>query len=239
MRQSVLLAAIPAIFLVLVSVATAQADIPEVRPGHDALDATPVRAGSDSLVIFIITEDDALGIGSYHIDTVIENDLITRTERMLGLEGELLWGEEVMLRDGSLHMVSVRALAGVADHVTADGNAVTRTWHEDGQPREQRQAFEAPAFHPGSLDLVLRSLPLDEGYAARIVVLDALSMQQWAVPIHVERAVVISDVHGQNYATWEVHVDLDGAVDVYHLERDTRDLIRYESAADRMVMLRW
>lgn len=231
----------PAAALVLIasSLAAAQPERPEIRPGHESLDPTPIRAGLDSLVVFVITGDDARGIGSYHIDTVLEGGVITRTERMLGLEGELLWGEEVALLDGSLGTLSVRALAGADEQLVADGDAVVRRWREGGEQRERRQTFDAPAFHTGTLDLVLRSLPLAEGYAATIVVLDPASMEQWPVPIHVERAVIVTDVHGAHHTTWEVHVDLDGAVDVYHFDQATRDLIRYESAADRMVMLRW
>jgi hypothetical protein len=219
--------------------ARAQAEEPGIRPGNASLDTTPIRAGTDSLAIVVVEEDEGFIIGSYILKTSIQNNLITRTERMMAPGGVVIWGEEISLEDGTLRLRSVTAADVRRDHIEVDGSVITRRWDEDGDPQERTAILAHPSFYPNSLDLVLRSLPLGDGFAATLVLLDPDDLEELLVPVHVERAVALADYHGVNSNTWEVHVHLDGAVDIYHLEQETHELIRYESAAQRLVMLRW
>jgi len=214
-------------------------DLPQIRPGDAAIDVFPVRAGADTLAIFVIEGEEAFAIGQYVIETTIEGGRITRSDRMLGLQDEVLWGEHAILEDRTLRPIGIRSQVASAHELTFDDGMVTREWVEDGVAHSATAESDAPAFHPTSIDFVIRSLPLAAGYAANLVVIDLETLGENLLPVHVEREVVVQDVNGRSYTTWEVHLDLGGAVDVYHFEQDSGALIRYESALDALVMLRW
>jgi hypothetical protein len=219
--------------------ARAQTADSDIRPGHASLDTTPIRAGTDSLAIVVVEEDEGFIIGSYVLETSIQDNLITRKERMMAPGGVVIWGEEISVEDGTLRLRSVTAVDARQDDIAVDGSIITRRWDDDGEPQERTASLAHPSFYPNSLDLVLRSLPLGEGYSATLVLLDPDALSELHVPVHVGRAVAVADYHGVNSNTWEVHVHLEGAVDIYHFEQETHELIRYESAAQKLVMLRW
>lgn len=224
-----------ALVLVLAGEAVGQAETRELRPGDAWLDTAPLRSGTDSLALFVIDGEEAFAIGQYVVETTIRDGLIRRTDRMLGLAEELLWGEEMVIVDETLRPASLRSLgAGVVEVSFSEDELVRR-----GEEVEVRRDGPPGAFLGTALDLVIRSLPLEVGFDAVLVVLDADTLEEALLPIHVLREIAVSDANGVRRATWEVHVDLGGAVDVYHIDMETAALVRYESAVDSLVMLRW
>jgi hypothetical protein len=228
----------PILCILLAAAPLAQQAEP-VHPGHPSLDTTPIRVSTDSMAVYVVDEGQMVPVGRFLIDTIVEEDVITRTERFYGALGELAWTETLVVEDHTLRPVS-HSVTGIRNEaVNFERSAVVLTRTVEDEARTTTAEMDAPVFLTKMIDLVLASLPLTEGFAATLLVLDEMNLRAHEVPVSVIRATNVQEVGGTVRPTWEVSVDIDGATDLYHVDRQTGQLVRYESSADGVVILRW
>jgi len=207
----------------------------DLRPGDSALDSTPIRSGTDSLAVYVVEGEDVIPVGRLILETTVEGDRIRRVEEFIGRLGEVVWRDTFELEDGTLRPINASSTGLREETITFEEQSVRM--EAGGGMREA--PLGGPVFFANSMDVILASLPLEEGFSATIIALDPESLEEREMPVRVTRAVAVRQAEGAARETWEVHLDLGGAVDVYHIDQTTGELIRFESALDSVVMLRW
>lgn len=229
----------PLALLALLLTAAAPLAQDGIRPGHDVLDTTPIRSGIDSVAVYLIDGDEIFAVGRYLRETTVADGVITREDRFFGRQGEHAWTERFVVEDHSLRPIEVEIGGMRPVSARFSDGAVERTFSRDDDPDTARAELAAPVFHASSLDLVLPSLPLAEGYQTTLLALDDETLAERSLAVAVRRQVNVQQVGGESVTTWEVGVEVDGATDIYHVDPSFGVVVRYESAADGVVLLRW
>jgi hypothetical protein len=210
-------------------------DAPALRPGDPALDTARLATSTDSMAVYVVEGGQAFPIGRILLTTEISGDRLSRTEVFYGAEGEEVWTDTFTLDRGTLRPIRQRSLGPIAQELDFEGSAVRQ-----GRGGEVAEAsLPAPVFYANALDLILRALPLGEGYRARLAVLDEDALGERVLEVEVAGLSDAREVTGVVRGTWEVRVREGDAESVYHVDRGTGALIRHEAPADGLVLVRW
>lgn len=137
--------------------------------------------------------------------------------------------------------MNVRTLAPLAQRRGADsGGRIeadydrtrvrTRVTQEKGDSIQERELrFDHPVYAGSQIDVVIRALPLTEGFQTRIPAFIPHSGEiLW---FHVRAGGVRPvETRGGSVQAWRVEVDTGGLVQILWIARDTRALLRIEGA---------
>jgi len=210
-------------------------DAAPVRPGDAALDTSHLRAGTDSLAVYILDQGRAVPIGRILLTTTLDGDRLNREEVFYGGQGEVVWSDAFTLERATLRPIRQRSEGPGAQALDFDGDAVRQ--RRGDATAEARLA--APVFYANAMDLLLTSLPLAEGFRAEIAVLDDDGLGERRLVVEVEGLGETREVTGVVRGTWTVRVGEGEAASLYHVDRATGALVRHDAPADGLVMVRW
>lgn len=98
----------------------------------------------------------------------------------------------------------------------------------DGTVTHLEATLETPVFDSHSLEMVLRLLPLESGYAAQVPVFHAGRGRQMTVEVRVLGRDPVTD-RGRRIHSWRVRTDWGGVHQEYWISGRTRALVRQSS----------
>ena len=109
---------------------------------------------------------------------------------------------------------------------------------KDSATRRVGAALALPVFDPSSLHLVLRSLPLAEGYAARLPFFDHERLTDRITTVRVTGSEAVGVAGRPGAQAWVVEVDTGAHEATYWVDRETGDPVRVVSRPAPGVELR-
>lgn len=188
----------------------------ELRPGHPDVDGTLLATGTDSTRVYIVRDgverEGPLQIQTLSHETVNGEPALVQVLRIVGPRSLT---DTTVYRLSSLLPVSHRShrpgnetlsLSYSAGRVT--GELVTA----EGDPQPIDREPSAPVFDPGVANLLLRVLPLGEGYEARVPMFDHAQLEERTHVYRVTGQTRVSTGTGE-VAAWVVEITLaDGRV---------------------------
>lgn len=99
-----------------------------------------------------------------------------------------------------------------------------------GEPRPVAAELDAPVFDSNPLDLLLRALPLAEGYAVRIpIYIHELGGRVW-VATRVAGSETVEAGEGGTEDAWVVEVEAQGRTSRFWIAKASRELLRQGSS---------
>jgi hypothetical protein len=200
-----------------------------VYPGTP-LDTTFIRAGIDSLAILVERGDDTVRAGTWVLDTRIHSApggrRITRVQRVLiGAHPDTV-PDVAHLHWQTLLPDSAQVRGEVPYDFFFEPMGVRIVSLEDSSTAEL--ALESPVFYAGTMDLLLRALPLRVGYGARFPVLRP-DGEQDEVYLRVTGEESVATLDGGACTSLVVEVGFTGDGETYRIATATRDLVRIDS----------
>ncbi|MGH7546252.1 MAG: alpha/beta fold hydrolase [Gemmatimonadota bacterium] len=211
---------------------TAKTDAPEVRPGDTAVDASHLRPARETKRLVL-----AQGGNEREIGTAMESIEAIETKQgpafryVQVLESPALGGTQtdtVVVGRETLAPVSHRsrnarrtlaldyAPGAVSGSVTPAGGAA--------EPIQS--SLDAPAFDGGTLDLVLRSLPLKEGFAAQVPIYLHEAGGTVLAEAHVKGAEPAQAGEDASVDCWVVEAQLAGQTLTFWIAKESRALVK-------------
>lgn len=208
---------------------------PQVRTAH-------LVNRVDSLVL-LVDRVDPFPVGSMVIATTLASDAgretVLRVETVHDAEGKLTNVDSSVVLRGSLAPLAYTTRQGARrkSMTFADG----RVRGEEVSSRGVRKPLDTPlpgqAFAAPLMDLLLGSLPLREGYAARFPVYDP-DRGMASTTVHVAELETVRTADGGSCRAWRVSVAGGGAPGTYWIEEHARTLVRFERTGSPLRVLR-
>lgn len=225
------------LLLVPLSAAAPAAAQEAVPVGSDRVRGEALREGTDTLFLFTVREEGAAPAALMTLRTVRvadgDGDRWVRTERTFARGGRPIAADSFE--------VDARTLAPLSA-VSETPEARTELRYEPGHARgtvRSREgvrplyvALDEPAFHGASTDMLLAALPLREGFAARLPVLDPTAEEAHAVTARVEGRERVRTVSGGEVDAWRVAVEEGERETTYWIADEPRTLVAYRAVAD-------
>lgn len=215
--------------LAVPAAALCQPEPGQIRPGT-ALDTAFIRAGIDSLTLLLEHEGDTVRAGTWIMETVL--DTVAGGRRIVQVQRLELGGGPATVADSAhLHW---QTLVPISAHVRGPAPydyffgppGVRIASLRNSISREV--ALASPVFHQGTLDLLLRALPLRVGYRAVLPVLMPHGAQG-QVHVAVTGEEDVRTLDGGSCRSLVVETREDDDEGTYRVATATRDLVRYDS----------
>jgi hypothetical protein len=106
--------------------------------------------------------------------------------------------------------------------------AVTGKKESGGTRTPVNATLDPPAFYMNTTDLLLASLPLEQGREFRVAMWDP-EHGAYMLRLHAAEALATHTVDGGTCEAWKVQADDRGGPSTYWVERRTRALLAYEA----------
>lgn len=203
-----------------------------LRPGSAEVRAETVNDGVEE---FDLVEVDGNGEPAGRM--IIRTRLVPVNGTPAIVRTEAIWMDDelVQLDSFTLHRATLAPLAlhssSVETGVQLDFSpgAVRKVEDGDWGADTSDVALPEPVFLGGTTDLLLGSLPLAPGYAAKLAIFDAQDGID-TISIEVEAMEDVALPEGGSVSAWRVAVTEGALVSTYWMDRESRTLVQFESA---------
>jgi hypothetical protein len=199
-----------------------------VHAGDPVVNAARVTARTDT---FALTTDRTAAVliirtamaGTAAAPTILRVERIV-TVRGVEVSVDSFAARRPMLQpvfDVSRHPTRARTLVFSATGVTGE-------MERDGTVTPVNATLDPPAFYGNTADVLLASLPLEQGREFDVAMWDADS-GPWHMRLHPAVAETVRTVDGGTCDAWRVDADEHGEPSTYCVERSTGALLAYRS----------
>jgi hypothetical protein len=231
-----------------VTTALAQAPagtFPEIRVGDPAVDGRRITPGTYTLRMIASRGDQEVEVG-----TITEDVRVTA-----GANGEAVLerAQTVQARFGTLTDSVAMRLATLAPirhrshnpqrvmRLDFDGKRITGDITPvEGEATKIDEEFDIALFDSSPIDLIIRALPLEEGYGARIPTFIHEMGGKVVFEARVLRAETVEVSDGRKVDAWVVESGRNvGPTSTYWIAKDTRELLRQVTSQGPGVELRF
>lgn len=241
MRERILMAC----GVVLVGLAGASgglaAQAVEIRPGHPDVDGRLLPGGVDSTRVVIVRDgveqEGPLQIEELWRDTRDGEPVLVQVLRIVGrvrLDDTTVYRLPGLAPVGHRsHMAGGRTLALRYGDASVEGELIV----PDSGTTSIERTFEGPVFDPGVANLLLRVLPLRDGYEARVHMFNHGELRAVETVYRVAGDTTVT-ARGEDVPAWRVEIELwDGRVVEHVVARADRRVLATETRVGDMRML--
>lgn len=228
--------------IVIPSSGCAQRQHPVLRilPGSDHLVPGRVSEGTDTLIIASGEEGESRTIGILYLETRRHRqdgvEVLTRIEWMPGVDDRHVVADSFVLADTGLAPLSATPLseAGRAQLRFGSEHVV----HVDHRGGTTRVPVAGPSFYGNSMDVVLRSLPLRQGFEAVLPLYEADARASSDALVTVGGIEDVPSASGEICRAWRVRIDSREHGGTYWIDSRSFFLVRYQAPSDPLSLLR-
>jgi hypothetical protein len=205
------------------------AEAVEIRPGHAAIRGSAITPGTRTMRLVLVRNGVEQQIGTM-TDQIVETTVggkpaFRRVKTVTSpTPGVANSDTTVWLRDG---FAPVSYRGGSATRTTVldfAGATVTGTVTVAGTAQPVNLTADVPVFDSNVLDVLMRALPLAEGYAVKVpIYLHEAGGRTWITARVTD--LIQADVDGARRDVWVVRADPMNRPIVQWITRDTRELL--------------
>lgn len=203
-------------------------------PGSPSLNYGSLSAGEHSYIVFEEDDERRVFVGT------LKEKMITTTKENRPF---LLRIHELQTHDQtrqSLVMADIEAGHVVFDAVTDDQYSATHNYtdenliagefnYSDKQTESIHTKVQFPVFSAEALDVIIRSIPLFEGYEAHFIGYDHRKTDLFTpVTVTVENLETITAHKGDTHRTWRVNAVTEHTNVTYYVDKYSREIVRIE-----------
>jgi hypothetical protein len=220
------------ILLFIAATAVAQQD--DVTLLIEPIDRQYLRPGMDTLAILASHQGEMIEVGLAILETRIDDSTITRIEYLAIADNPPMRADSFLIDRKSLLPIASYKKGDYTRDLIFEGTSIRIVEAES----TRTIPLTSKPFYASSMDLMLRSLPLETGYSATVPVFSELSLASMDVHITVKGKEMAGTRDGGKCEAFIVQVEGGSVEGTYRLNVKDRSLVGFEGKYAHLVRVR-
>jgi|GEM_PF-5189783 hypothetical protein len=216
-----------------------------LMPGSPSLNYDLVTPGEYSYIVFEENDSERVFVGT------LTERLVTTTKedrpflvRIQEIKTTAMTRQSMVMTDINAGEIVFDAISDdqyIATHNYAEENEILSEFNfSDKQTESLRTEVQFPVFSAEAIDVIVRSIPLFDGYKAHFIGYDHRTTDLFTpITLSVEKLETITAHEGKTHRTWKVNAVSQETEITYYVDKYSRQIVRIElkQSPDKLLVM--